>query len=327
MIKMIVTGANGFIGRALVNKLKNENTKIVVLVRSNEQAEFFKQHHIEYIIGDITDRKSLLNLPDADILFHLAGVLDHTKGQNYLTEVNVKGTENILEICKIKNINRLVYLSTLAVVANGNELNNIDETYPLPAENIGIYAESKAKAEKLLLDYPNHKPEIIIVRSPFVWGNGDNFSIPMIIENINKGIFSWIENGEYLFATCHVENLAEGLYLAGIHGKNKNIYFIQDSETTTLREFLSAILKSQNIKVPTKNTSLKMIKFICNVIELPWRILPLKSKAPTHLRETIALMGLPVTINSNKAKNEIKYYPVVSRIDGIEKLKLTQKKE
>lgn len=320
MKKIIITGANGFIGKTLVNRLQNENIEVVALVRSKEQVNFFNQKNIECIIGDITDKNSLLNLPEADILFHLAGVIDHTKGQDYLREVNIKGTENILEICEIKNINKLVYLSTLAVIANGNELINIDETYPIPANNIGTYAESKAKAEKLLLDYSNPKPEVIIVRPPFVWGNGDKYSIPKIIESINKGIFSWIENGNYAFATCHVENLAEGLYLASIHGKNKNIYYIQDSETTTLRDFLSAILKSQKVKIPTKNTSLKMMKFICSIIELPWRILPLKSKAPTHLRETLALMGLPVSINSEKAKNELNYYPVITRTEGIKKL-------
>jgi hypothetical protein len=69
-----------------------------------------------------------------------------------------------------------------------------------------------------------------------------------------------------------------------------------------------------------KRAPRKLINVVCNFIELPWKNLPLKSSPPTHLRETLALMGVPILIRSYKAEKELGYTPVIDRETGMRKI-------
>ena len=124
----------------------------------------------------------------------------------------------------------------------------------------------------------------------------------------------------YLFSTCHVYNLVAGLIAATEEGINREVYYITDKEIVTIKEFLSALIQSQNIELPKKSTSRHLLNLICNIIELPWKLLPLKSDPPTHLRETMVLMGQPFTIRSDKAERELNYRPVISAKEGFSEM-------
>jgi nucleoside-diphosphate-sugar epimerase len=319
--KFLVTGGTGFIGNHLVNRLKLENCEIHVLVRNLQSAQHLPSHRLNLIVGDITQPETLQAIPPCDAVFHIAGTTDPTVGKKHIFDVNVQGTRNILEVCKVKNIRKLIFLSSISTMVDGHELLDINELTPLPQKAIGYYAESKREAENCLLNAEGSVPEIIIVRVPFVWGNGDQFSLPKIVDSVHKKLFSWISNGHYPFSTCHADNLAEGLFRAFLSGKHKEVYFIQDKEITSIRDFLSGLIVSQGVLVPSKNVSRGMINFISGLIELPWKLLPLKSEPPTHLRETIAMMGLPITIRSDKAEKELNYFPVMDRDKGLAEMK------
>lgn len=317
---ILITGANGFIGKRLVERFSKEQCKVLALIRNPNTDPHLEHENVHTIVGDILDIQSLHQIPQCDAVIHLAGTLNHTIGSDNMMNVNYQGTRNIIEFCRRMKVRKLIYLSTLAVMADGNPLIDITENDKPPEKQIGIYATSKAMAEKALFNSDKSDLEICIIRPPFVWGNGDNYSLPKLIESINKNIFSWIDNGNYLFSTCHVENLAEGLFLTYLHGKNKEVYFIQDKEQTTIKDFLTDLIKTQGVSVPKRNSSRKLVNFVCSLIELPWKILRLKSSPPTHLRETLALMGVQITIDSDKAEKELNYFPVINRETGIKKI-------
>jgi len=145
-------------------------------------------------------------------------------------------------------------------------------------------------------------------------------SLPKLCEYVQKNYFSWVNEGHYPFSTCHVENLAAGLIAAAEKGINRKIYFIKDREEVTLREFLSKLLATQGLKAPKKNVSAKLVTAICTVMEFPWKVLPLRSQPPTHLRETIVMMRQAFTIRSNKAEKELRFVPPVSMENGLKKM-------
>lgn len=314
---ILITGANGFIGSHMVKRLLKEDCNVVALIRDPNLVAELENQSIKPIMGDILDKNSLHQIPQCDGVFHLAGILDHTKGEDYMMNVNYEGSVNILEFCKQRKIKKLIHLSSLGVMACSSPLIDLNEDDPIPDKPIGIYARSKASAEKALVNSNTDDINISIVRPPFVWGSGDRYSLPKLIESINKKIFSWVDNGNYPFATCHVENLVEGLCKAYLYGKNKNVYYIKDKELTTIKDFLTPLILSRGISVPQRTTSRKTVNMICNIIESPWKIFPLRSNPPTHLRETMILMG-PTTIRSDKAEKELNYFPVMDRKTGME---------
>lgn len=317
---ILITGANGFIGRHLVKRLLQEDYTILALVRNQNIDPLFEGENVQAIVGDLLDPQSLAQIPPCEAVFHLAGTLDHTLGAEEMIKTNHQGTLNILEFCKKRKVKKLIHLSTLAIMCDGSPLIDLTEKDSPPSKQIGTYATSKAMAEKALLNCEEKDVEICIVRPPFVWGDGDRYSLPKIVENVNKKIFSWIDDGNYLFSTCHVENLAEGLLKTYQYGKDKQVYYFQDKERTTIKAFLSDLIQTQGVAVPTQSASRGLIKMVCNVIELPWKILPLKSSPPTHLRETLAHLGMPVSIGSDKAKKELNYTPVIDRETGMSKI-------
>jgi len=321
MTNVFVTGGSGFIGQHLVKKLKQNGAQVFVLARSRDAATSVSALGATPVMGDLLRPESLNKLHKFDTVFHLAGTLDHGPGPEAMLAINTGGTKNIVEYCKKIGVKKLVYLSSLAVIADGSILTDIDEQHPMPKKNIGSYASSKAEAEKIVLSAADEDLATVIIRAPFVWGPGDNFSLPKLIESIKNKYFSWIDQGNYLFSTCHVYNLVAGLAAAASFGKSKHVYYIQDGETLTIRQFLETLIETQGIKVPSRSTSRKTLKLICDLIELPWRLLPLRSHNPTHLRETMVLMGQPFYITSRKAESELHYEPVISFDEGFSEMR------
>jgi nucleoside-diphosphate-sugar epimerase len=166
MSKILVTGSNGFIGKSLVQKLKQLN------------------HSVIEFSGDILEDESYRKLHKEDIshCFHLAAksfVPDSWKSPYDFIEVNVLGTAKVLEFCKVKNCS-LTFVSSYLYGAP-NYL-PIDEKHPVQTPN--PYALSKHQAEELCKFYSEHfKMKVIVVRPFNIYGPGQDtrFLIPELI--------------------------------------------------------------------------------------------------------------------------------------------------
>jgi len=79
---ILITGANGFIGSYLIKRLLKEDFNIIILIRNRDLVAQFENENIQTFLGDVLDTSSLQQIPQCDGVFHLAGILDHTKGQN-----------------------------------------------------------------------------------------------------------------------------------------------------------------------------------------------------------------------------------------------------
>jgi len=75
---------------------------------------------------------------------------------------------------------KFIHLSSFAVIADGSIIKDADERLPLPKKNVGMYATTKAIAEREALNATSDIFEVVIVRPPFVWGNGDLFTAKIV---------------------------------------------------------------------------------------------------------------------------------------------------
>ncbi len=198
-MRILVTGASGFIGRHLVSFLKDKDVNLVCLTRNNKITD----KKVKWIVGDITKQNSISGITEGiEVVYHLAAVMNTTaKKKDSFYESNIKGTKNIISECK-KTGSKLIYISTVGVYGPG--LNFSEESKVNPTN---LYEKTKYESEKLILE---SGLDYIILRSGLVFGPGDkNFG--KIFWFAKKGFFISITNP--LIHPIFVKDLVNCLFL------------------------------------------------------------------------------------------------------------------
>ena len=129
----------------------------------------------------------------------------------------------------------------------------------------------------------------------------------------------WIDNGKSLFEMVHVKNVAEAVYLAIQHGKNKGIYFVTDDNPQPVRTFLTRLIETQGIQPPQKSIPKWLAITLATIIEKIWKTFGLKS-TPMITRFDVAFVAMGRKYNISKIKTELKYTPIISQQEGMQEI-------
>jgi UDP-glucose 4-epimerase len=182
-MKYIITGGLGFIGSHLVERLKGKN---IVSIDNN----YSTTNNGDYVKADVRDDKIEKYFQEGDIVIHLAAVSSLPECQEnpqLAYDVNVNGTLNVLEICRKKNIKKILFASTSAVYENNKKFpcSESDDTNPTL-----VYSMSKKHCEEICLSYvKNYGMDITILRFFNTYGGNQNYdrtSPPLTIYILNE---------------------------------------------------------------------------------------------------------------------------------------------
>src|SRR3954452_25604504 len=132
----------------------------------------------------------------------------------------------------------------------GDPLGQVDECAPPRPDSSAPYPATKAKAEQAVLDANGERMETVVLRPRFVWGAGDTTLLPEMVKMVEAGRFAWVGGGGHLTSTTHVENVVEGLLLAAEKGRAGEAYFVSDGEPVVFRQFVSEMLRTQDVEPP-----------------------------------------------------------------------------
>lgn len=246
-MKVLVTGATGFIGSHLVKRLIDYGHYVRCLVRETSNlTELKKLTNTEFFGGDVTKKNSLKGvMEDIDVVYHLAALRGHDppskKAFHRFRLVNVEGTRNILDECIEKNINRFIYISSTAVMGVV-KVEKIDEnTNPDPYTP---YQVSKYEAEKLVKKYmqPYGIPAIII-RPSQIYGPGFKGDFLKMAKVINKHFFPKIGRGKNLSPALYIEDLIDALASLTDKGNIGDTYIISSERSYTIDEIYETLKK------------------------------------------------------------------------------------
>lgn len=188
-MRIFITGAGGFIGQNLLQKLNECYIECIACVRREITNNMVRGNYITYVICDIYDYSSLLKFSKGcDSFIHLAGITsyyDIQKNPNMAFENSIQGITNVLKVCNENSIQKLYFTSSGKVYKPCYKLIKISENYPTkPSTLMGKF---KLEIEKILKVYSeiNISKSIIILRIFNVFGNGqgDKFLLPRLIRS------------------------------------------------------------------------------------------------------------------------------------------------
>lgn len=317
MARVFVTGGSGFVGRNLIRALVARGDEVVALARSPRSTLTVEELGALSASGDLEDVDALREgMHDCETVYHAAAQVTEWGDPDEFYRFNVTGTENVIKAAKAAGVKTLVHISTEAVLANGTPLANVDETRPRPDNALPRYPRTKGLAEAAVVAANSTDFRTVVVRPRFIWGKDDTSVLGQIVEAVNTGRFMWIDGGRYKTSTCHVDNVVEGALLAADKGKGGEVYFLTDGEPVEFREWITALLATQDVTPPDKSIPRWLAWNTARICEGLWGLLPLKSPPPIT-RVTVNLIGQEVTVDDSKARRELGYTSHVSREEGL----------
>ncbi|MCB9232636.1 MAG: NAD-dependent epimerase/dehydratase family protein [Bacteroidia bacterium] len=314
-MKIFITGASGFVGGAAARKL-SEQHEVLAMARSEKSAAKVKELGAIPVACDLKSI-SASHLQGCDVVIHCAAFVEPWGTRAEFWEGNVEGTRRTLEAAKAAGVKRFIHIGTEAAVFHGQDMVNIDETYPYAENSPYLYSQTKAAAEKLVLAASEPgKFESLCVRPRFVWGPDDLTILPNLVGMVKNGAFKWVNQGEYKSSTTYIDNLVHAIDLALTNGRGGEAYFVTDGEIWTMRKFLTAMLATQGVTPSNQSVPAWVVRFGAWSLEVIWKMFGIK-KAPPIVRFSAGIMSTECTIRIDKARKELGYEPVVSIGDGL----------
>jgi len=315
---IFVTGASGFVGGAIVQAL-SKTANVTAMSRSKQSDAAIAAlgaTPIRCELGAVAKE----HLLGCDVVIHCAAFVKQWGPREQFLKTNVEGTEQLLRVAREAGVKRFIHIGTEAALFHGQHMRDIDETYPYANDSPFLYSATKAAAEQRVLAANSDDFTTISIRPRFVWGPGDRTVLPVIVKMVRGGQFRWLDGGRARTSTTHIANLVHGVSLALTDGRGGNAYFVVDDGTTTLREFLTALLATQGVTPPDASTSASTAQFLSAVIEAIWRLFGIRSDPPLT-RFAAAMMSHDCTVSSDKAMRELGFEPVITRQQGLDGLR------
>lgn len=317
-MKVFLTGATGFLGGKILEQLQ-EKYEFRLLVRDTKAIKKFNAQNIETIQGDLLS-VTADNLKGVDVVVHTAALAKPYGKRRDFEEINVKGTENIVNAAKLAGVKRFVHISTEAVCFFGKDLINIDEKAPVLHYPKYGYAFSKALAEKFVLGSTTNDFSTVALRPSWIWGPGDTNALPMMVELIKNDKFMWVDHGIARKTTTYVYNLVAAIDASIQSNCTGEAFFVNDGEYLTLKDFLTQLMATQNISIPKKSVPGWFIRIIGALAESVWNITGQRGK-PAGTRMEADFMSREIVISNERAKKILGWNPKFTISEGMKSLK------
>jgi len=318
-LSALVTGASGFIGGRLAERLATEEgVRVRAMFRNPKKAERLLKLPLEIVKADLLDLPSLRKAIDGcDLAFHCAALVRETGDRNEFFETNVKGTENILKASTEARVKKFIHFSSVAVYGL-NPPDGADETTPYqPCGN--LYCDTKIASEKAVwVAHQKAGLPVVVIRPTNVYGPYSNPWTVRPIKLVNSGQMVLINGGTGFCNYVYIDNLIDATLAATKRDQSVGqVYLVTDGNAVLWKEFFGCYAQMAG-KPKMRSVPEWLGKAIALSMEVSSK---LSGKPPKITREAVRFLTRRARFKIEKAKRELGYQPRFSLEEG---MKLTE---
>lgn len=323
-MKALVTGAGGFLGLYLVERLVARGDEVRAFCRGNYPE--LDALGVETVRGDIRNREETIAACNgADVVFHVAAIAGIGMRWRDFFEINALGTRHVLEGCHKCGVGRLVYTSSPSVTFGGGNQEGVDESEPYPERFLAHYPHSKAIAEREVLEANGRSGLLTCALRPhLIWGPRDRHLIPRLLDRARSGRLRRVGEGRNLVDMIYVENAAEAhLQAADALTQGSSVagsaYFLSQGEPVNCWDWINDILALANLPPVQKSISASVAYKVGAVLEGIYRVLGLRGEPPMT-RFLATQLSTHHYFDITRAREDFGYSPSVSTEEGMRRL-------
>jgi nucleoside-diphosphate-sugar epimerase len=318
----LITGATGFIGGRLVERLVQEGESVRCLVRASSDTSRLDELDVQIAVGDLTRAGSLARAVEGcRYVFHCGALVSDWAATQEIVRTNVLGTRNMLEASVTASVQRFIHFSTTDVYGSPGDV-AIDEAYT--ATRFGNwYARTKRDAEAEVRRVERADAlDAVILRPATVYGPGSTDVIGEIARAIQGGRMLLVDRGRAIAGLCYVDNLIDAAILALRHEAAPGQAFnISDGLAITWKEFTDAL--AEGLGCPKVRWSLPYwtANGVGFALEHGYRLLrkTIRLNAPPLLsRQAAQVMGKNQDFSNRKLREALGWEPRVDYATGLD---------
>lgn len=317
--KILVTGANGLIGRHLVRRLLQEGNRVRIFVRRQPEPEFMTDGNVEVLLGDLGDPAAVDRaVTGTEIVYHVGAAMkgsahDHERG-------TVCGTQNVVNSVLRHDVQRLVYISSLsclhaAVARRDSAVTEAWPVEPSPTKR-GAYTQAKTAAEKIVLEAVRvRRLRATLLRPGRVFGPGMTLLTPEVARKIGN-CFVILGDGTRELPLVYVEDVIDAIVLAAEKSKfDGSIFHIVDRTRITQNQVVHGYISKNAIKAKVIHVPVAIVYSLALGFEVLSKVI--KRSVPLSIyrvKSALARMQFDCT----RAESELGWQPRVGVASGLQ---------
>lgn len=290
-MKVLVTGASGFIGSAFLRRFASLESVTLCGVGRRQSLDLPPSVNYRAITLDRLDELEFM----PDVVIHAAGRASPWGSSRDYDQDNVETTRQTIDFCCRRGLPRLIFLSSAAVYYRFEHRPGLRESDSVGPVFTGEYGRSKRDAERLVEAYRGEKT---IFRPCAVFGDGDRILFPPLLAAAKKGQLVRLQSSGVKVQAdiMHVDVLCDYLLRAAIRPQLRPCYNISANRPVETESLLCEVLQLLGLPLPVKKVRLKIALRFAHMLELLWRWLPLSGEPPIT-RFGVAVFGYTATLD------------------------------
>ncbi|MGB9727617.1 MAG: NAD-dependent epimerase/dehydratase family protein [Nitrososphaeria archaeon] len=275
-MKVLVTGASGFLGGHLIEELVRKGYNVIGMVRKDSSRKLLKELNVSLRFGDLLEPESLVDATrDVDVVVHLAAYYTFFGKKELYEKINVQGTRFLLEAMNKNSVKRIVYCSTTEAVGPVKEPYADEDVEPNPVYE---YGKSKLRAGNVVKEYGSKGIDYTILRPSGIYGprNVNDVSYWFITGFAKNSLTSKfiVGSGNNLVQFAHVKDVVQGFVLAleKYDIAKDRTYFVSEDKAYTYNEVYEMLAEVCGRKPPKTHVPPMLAKIMIAPIEFFNRI-------------------------------------------------------
>jgi nucleoside-diphosphate-sugar epimerase len=316
-MKILLTGATGFLGYRTLEKLINEPEIQTIVATGRNLLDYRKIAHekVQYQMGELEDIHFAKQITEGvNMIVNTASLSAPWGNRTAFIQANLNTQYNLLHAAKERGIERFIYISSPSIYYNGKSRLDVKESEPLPKKFVNEYARTKHEAEQLLI---KHFSPFIILRPRALIGRGDSIIMPRLIKAVSEKRLKVIGKGNNIVDLTSVSNVADAIILALKAPKEalNQAYNITNGEPVKLWDQIALVLKQLNLELSANRIPFTIVDNIARLLEIKSRLT--NNQEPTLTRYGVGTLAKSFTLDISKARELLGYKPAMKTESAI----------